>query len=198
MPTINYVVQITPHHPRPSPTTAPAMSYRLFGDFWLAEPSAHLNPTKLDELRGLEPYLRQFDIPTQELPLHTSSNFDIEQEFASFRQTESNLWQPPRPQSELVRPSGTLDWPIAHHLHNPSFTTMDPHDGETMDESNPCVWLVMANSFVPGKTFIFDHLSRREASDGLKEYPKSILECHEQWLAKLRKFSVARVEIVYG
>ena len=56
----------------------------------------------------------------------------------------------------------------------------------------------MANSFVAGKTFIFDHLARREALDGLEAYPKPVLECHEQWMLQPRKHSTARVEIIYG
>lgn len=95
-------------------------------------------------------------------------------------------------------PSGSLRWPLAHHLHNPSFTTMTPHTGETADVSNPCVWLIMANAYEPGETLIFDHLARREVDDGLTRYPKHILACHEDWLGKIRAKMSAYVEIGYG
>jgi hypothetical protein len=83
-------------------------------------------------------------------------------------------------------------------LHNPSFTTLTPQGGETEDETNPCIWLIMANSFVSGNTMIFDHLARREVVDGLRVYPKEILACHEHWLSRIRNFITAKVEIVYG
>jgi hypothetical protein len=128
----------------------------------------------------------------------TLSDFDIRTEFARFQKKESILWNPPRPQEELVPPSGELDWPIAHHLHNPSFITQTPHTGETADPTSPCIALIMANTFVRGKTLIYDHIARREIVDGLLDYPEQILRCHEAWLSALRDNMLAKVEIVYG
>jgi hypothetical protein len=112
------------------------------------------------------------------------SPFDYREEFATFKKMEPNLWNPPRPEDELVPPSGHLDSPIAHHLYNPSFATMTPRGGETADETNPCIWLVMANGLEKGRTLIFDHLARREVNDGIKAYPARVLQCHEAFLAK--------------
>jgi len=94
--------------------------------------------------------------------------------------------------------SRDFNWPIAHHLHNHSFLTQNPHNGETAYPINPCIRLVMANTFVKGKTFIYDHLARREVVDGLVNYPEHILRCHEAWLLKIRRNILAKVEILYG
>ena len=129
---------------------------------------------------------------------HSPVREQLKQEFIEFQKTESRLWNPPRREDELVPPSGDLNWPISHHLHNPTFITRTPHDGETEDDTNPCIWLIMANSFVQGKTLIYDHLARREGSDGLKEYPPAILHCHEEWLSTVRQHMRAKIEIAYG
>lgn len=137
----------------------------------------------------------------QTLPVQSDSTkraFNASDEFAQFQETESLLWNPPRRQDELVPPSGDFNWPTAHHLHNPSFVTQNPHYGETADPANPCIGLVMANAFVKGKTLIYDHLARREVVDGLVEYPEHILRCHEAWLLKIRRNMLAKVEILYG
>ena len=124
--------------------------------------------------------------------------FNASDEFAQFQETESLLWNPPRRQDELVPPSGDFNWSIAHHLHNPSFITQNPHNGETADPTNPCIGLVMANAFVRGKTLIYDHPARREVVDGSVDYPEHILRCHEAWLLKIRRNMLAKVEILYG
>ncbi len=40
----------------------------------------------------------------------------------------------------------------------PGFITQNPHNGETADPTNPCIGLIMANTFVKGKTLTYDHL----------------------------------------
>jgi len=135
------------------------------------------------------------------LPVHSNLKqpaFNVSDEFARFQETESLLWNPPRRKDELVPPSGDFNWPIAHHLHNPSFITQNPHNGETADPTNPCIGLIMANMFVRGKTLIYDHLARHEIVDGLVDYPEHILRCHEAWLLKIQKNMLAKVEILYG
>jgi hypothetical protein len=175
--------------------------YHLFGQLWLDDPLTHLSHQARDRLYRLQPYLRALSEAPHSSNLAGSLNlrpFNVRQEFAEFQATESALWSPPRPSNELVRPSGSQDWPLAHHLHNPSFTTLQPYNEETEDDTNPRVWLIMANNFVPGKTLIFDHLARREIVDGLKMYPKEILACHERWLSRIRESISSKVEIVYG
>jgi hypothetical protein len=122
----------------------------------------------------------------------------LKHEFIKFQRAESRLWNPSRREDELVPPSGDLNWPIAHHLHDPTFITRTPHNGETEDETNPCIWLIMANSFVKGKTLIYGHLARREESDGLKEHSPAILQCHEEWLSTVHQHMKAKIEIACG
>lgn len=107
---------------------------------------------------------------------------------------------PPRPH-HLVRPSGQLQSPIAHHLHNPSFNTNNVAGIETADETSACIWLVMQNGFKRNKTLIFDHLARRENSevvDGIRDYPPEILKCHENYVEELRSNMSATVEVLWG
>ena len=99
------------------------------------------------------------------------------------------MWNPPRRADELVRPSGELDSSIAHHLHNPTLDTNYLHGIETADNTNACIRLAMQNGFTKGKILIFTHLARREKSeeaDGIKDYPESILRCHEEYVTELR------------
>src|ERR1700728_676995 len=73
-------------------------------------------------------------------------------------------------------PSGSLHSPIAHHLHQPSYSTnnLDSDDAETADWTNGCTAMVMGNGFEEGVTFLFDHLHRRsQNSEGYDTYPKS-------------------------
>jgi hypothetical protein len=110
------------------------------------------------------------------------------------------LWKPPRP-ANLVRPSGRLESPLAHHPHNPSFNTNGVNGIETADETNACIWLVMRNGFKKDRTLIFDHLARREKSeevDGIRNYPQEILEYHEVYVDELRNNMSAPVEMVWG
>ncbi|KAF1848361.1 uncharacterized protein K460DRAFT_393453 [Cucurbitaria berberidis CBS 394.84] len=124
--------------------------------------------------------------------------FNLPEAFREFQELESKSWTHPRRKDELVAPSGSLSWPIAHYLHNPSFQTLTPHEEETEDATSSCIWMIIANNFVSGKTFIFDHLSRRESVDGLQVYPQTILDLHETWLSKIRSNMAAKVEVVYG
>ncbi|KAH7379497.1 hypothetical protein BKA66DRAFT_466078 [Pyrenochaeta sp. MPI-SDFR-AT-0127] len=173
--------------------------FRLYGDFWLSSPERHLHPHALRRLKQLEPSLRQLECrPTPGCQTQQACVFNLPEAFREFQELESTSWARPRRKDELVPPSGSLEWPIAHHLHNPSFQTLTPHEGETEDATSACVWLIIANNFVPGKTFIFDHLSRRESVDGLQIYPQSILDLHETWLSKVRSNMAAKVEVVYG
>ncbi|KAF1963756.1 hypothetical protein CC80DRAFT_12593, partial [Byssothecium circinans] len=173
--------------------------YRLFGDLWLSSPERHLHPHALHRLRQLEPRLRQLEFPaTPGCQTQQERVFNLPEAFREFQEFESVSWASPRRKDELVAPSGSLTWPIAHHLHNPSFQTLTPHEGETEDATSSCVWMIIANNFVPGKTFIFDHLSRRESVDGLQIYPQTILDLHETWLSKIRSNMAAKVEVVYG
>jgi len=99
----------------------------------------------------------------------------------------------------LVKVSGSLQSPIAHHVHQPSFTTLHTRNGETADETNPCIASIMGNAFEKDKSLIYDHLLRRhEKSEGLKDYPEDVTRCHEAYIQKVRESMEAKVEVVYG
>ena len=123
--------------------------------------------------------------------------------FSKFADSEASIWAahgnsvPSR--DLLVRVSGSLQSPIAHHAHQPSFTTLRPFNGETADETNPCMAIMMGNAFEKDKSLIYDHLFRRdEKSEGLQNYPEDVKLCHETYIQKVRESMEAKVEVVYG
>jgi hypothetical protein len=123
--------------------------------------------------------------------------------FSKFADSEASIWAthsdsvPSR--DSLVRASGSLQSPIAHHAHQPSFTTLRPRNGETADETNPCIAIIMGNAFEKDKSLIYDHLLRRdEKSEGLQNYPEDVKLCHEIYLQKVRESMEAKVEVIYG
>jgi hypothetical protein len=77
----------------------------------------------------------------------------------------------------FVHPSGSLHSSIAHHLHQPSYSTphLDNDDAETADWTNGCVAMIMGNGFEEGLTFIFEHVHRRsQNSEGYQTYPNAV------------------------
>ena len=123
--------------------------------------------------------------------------------FSKFADAEVSIWAaygdsvPGR--DLLVRVSGSLQSPMAHHVHQPSFTTLHPRNSETADETNPCIAGIMGNAFEKDKSLIYNHLLRRdEKSEGLKNYPEDITRCHEAYLQQVRESMEAKVEVVYG
>lgn len=99
----------------------------------------------------------------------------------------------------LVKPSGSLKSPVAHHLHQPSFTTLNRENGETLDETNGCTRLLLETGFTANNSFVFDHIHRREEkSEAITTYPAPILQCHEQLTWKYMESMEAKVEILYG
>lgn len=98
----------------------------------------------------------------------------------------------------LVPPSGPLNAALACHLHCPSFSVSDPNTRVTADESNVCIKQVLDIGFSPEKCLLYDHLTRREAVDGLQFYPREILHIHESFTFNLRKHMTAIVDICWG
>ena len=92
--------------------------------------------------------------------------------FSKFEDSETNVWAaygdsvPNR--DLLVKVSGSLQSLIVHHAHQPSFTTLRPRNGETADETNRRIAIIMGNAFEKDKSLIYDYLLRRdEKSEGL-------------------------------
>ena len=82
--------------------------------------------------------------------------YDLRQAFEDFKKEEIACWKiegrSPLPRDSFVRPSGSLHSPIAHHLHQPSYSTnnLDSDDAETADWTNGCTAMVMGNGFEEG------------------------------------------------
>lgn len=59
--------------------------------------------------------------------------------------------------------------------------------------------MIMGNGFREGKTLLFDHLHRQSAkSEGLRTYPETVINTHEDFTRQIMGSSAAKVEIVYG
>jgi hypothetical protein len=65
---------------------------------------------------------------------------DIDSSFESFKNAELESWKESGweipPTEFLVKPSGSLSLPISYRLHQSSFTTGCPENGETADRTN--------------------------------------------------------------
>lgn len=82
--------------------------------------------------------------------------------YDDFTGRENRCWggtgQRPASGDTFVSPSGSLEAPLAHRLHQPSYVTNHPqHNGETADMSNASTAISMGNLYHPD-TLLFDHL----------------------------------------
>jgi hypothetical protein len=140
---------------------------RLMGSLELPHPrDAGLDEACVQHILNLIPHLQKLDgrnlqgklssnpslvfllIVLVELP----NRIDLGQQFHVFKENELQAWKElgvvPEHQSRLIPPSGSLDSMIAHHLHQPSFTTNALADAHTTaDKSNGCIAMVMGNGF---------------------------------------------------
>ncbi|GKZ23491.1 hypothetical protein AbraIFM66951_008525 [Aspergillus brasiliensis] len=172
-----------------------ARSYRLFGNLFLSEPPSKLHG-KLEELR---PYLLDLENHRE-----TSTEIDhkaISEKLCNFQLAETQLWKDPLPNrcaEHIVRPSGSWHARIAHHLHNPSYTTLHARNGEVADATNGCTALIMNHHYDPGLHFMFDHFHRREDFCPFVKYPAHIRAFHEKHTEWIRSTLQAKIEIIYG
>jgi hypothetical protein len=86
---------------------------------------------------------------------------EFEGRFSEFVHEETNAWRQrgtERPAHLLLRPSGSIAAPIAHHLLNPTFYATDPYSNETDDASNPTIYLLHKNGFSSQNPFMFDQI----------------------------------------
>lgn len=103
-----------------------------------------------------------------------------------------------RPEFALP-PDGDQQAAIACHLHNPSFSVKDPYSNRTGDVTNCSIAQIMLVGYKPGESCpLYDHLFRREASDGFKRYPQQILEIHETFTTTLRAEMNAVIDVCWG
>jgi hypothetical protein len=123
---------------------------------------------------------------------------DLHDSFRIFQQQECAAWKKDISPAHLVRPSGSLNAPLAHHLNQPSFTTIQSENGETADQTNGCIAMVMGNVYNT-ETLLFDHVHRREAtSEAIKQYPSEILAHHENFTRSIMESMRAKAEVVWG
>ncbi|KAF2664912.1 hypothetical protein BT63DRAFT_79303 [Microthyrium microscopicum] len=127
----------------------------------------------------------------------------LPQKFLELASREQRVWadsgSAPEHKTHLVQPSGSLDALLAHHLHQPSLATSTPCSPVTADRTNVSISMVMGNGFREGNTLIYDQIHRRSKdSDGLNNYPESVIQAHEDFTYQLMESSAAKVEIIYG
>ncbi|OQE71601.1 hypothetical protein PENNAL_c0102G10107 [Penicillium nalgiovense] len=173
--------------------------YRLFGDLFLDPPP----PDRLEALEKCRPKLR--DLETREKP--TPDMAEIKEKLQSFRIVETQKWKEMAADQSIfeiqipehiVAPSGSWAAKVSHHLHVPSFTTLNIRNGETGDPTSPCTRIVLDDAFDHNTLFMYDHFHRRESFSPFKGYPphlRSIQEDHTTWI---RKTISAKIEIIYG
>jgi hypothetical protein len=88
--------------------------------------------------------------------------------------------------------------PLAHRLNQPSWTTASPENGETADQTNGCIAMVMGNAYT-SDMLVYDYIHRRDTnSEGIEKYPAQVLLRHEQFTQDIAESSWAKVEIIYG
>ncbi|PSN62689.1 hypothetical protein BS50DRAFT_591954 [Corynespora cassiicola Philippines] len=173
----------------------------VMGDLVLPDPtSCEMDSDSVHHIKSIIPHLH--DLGRRNLHF-LSQRINISTRFSEFQNEERLAWQisgcEPELGSTLVCPSGSLDSAIAHHLHQPSFSTRFRSTGHTADSSNGCISMVMGGAYRKNHTLIYDHLHRRSArSEGLEEYPSAVLRAHETFTFDIMKSSAAKVEIVYG
>ncbi|PYH35665.1 uncharacterized protein BO87DRAFT_433432 [Aspergillus neoniger CBS 115656] len=171
-----------------------ARTYRLFGNLFLSEPPLKLRD-KVDELR---PYLLELEHREKSTEIDHKA---ISDELSSFQLAETQLWKDPLPTrclEHIVRPSGSWQARIAHHLHNPSYTTLHAKNGEVADVTNGCTALIMNHHYDPELHFMFDHFHRREDFCPFAKYPDHIRAFHENHTEWIRSTVQAKIEIIYG
>ncbi|KAJ4857116.1 hypothetical protein T069G_08013 [Trichoderma breve] len=180
-------------------------SFHLFGDLWLEDPVLYLNENDLAKLEHVMPYLHQLETEFKARLAKASRDNDgnegFRDRFDLMVKAETTAWKHYGTVQEttfLIPPSGSLNSPVACHLHCPSFTVIDPYSQETADESNVCIKQLIDIGFSPDRCVLYDHLSRREALDGFQFYPADILRIHESFTLELRSRMSAIVDICWG
>lgn len=95
----------------------------------------------------------------------------------------------------LVEPSGRLDSSLAWRLHQPSDTSLDLENGQKVDLTS----MIKGAGYHPDN-LLFSHIHRHTDESGTcqDEYPKKVLECHEQFSDNIASSMMAKVEVLFG
>ncbi|KAL3424898.1 hypothetical protein PVAG01_04179 [Phlyctema vagabunda] len=98
--------------------------------------------------------------------------------------------------------------PLLLHLNYPSFTTQRRHNGEVMDQSNPCLRTLMESGFDDQNAMWLDSFCRREYKPkkngkvaqwvAKDHYSEEIYDMHLSWAETVRSTSRAKVEVIFG
>ncbi|KAE8452059.1 hypothetical protein EG329_002225 [Mollisiaceae sp. DMI_Dod_QoI] len=174
----------------PATSTAPTApllpsTYHFFGDLYLPEPAGMLSDTRLRRLEELRPILDLFDSL-----VFQNADFDLVTKWKDFKAAECSLWtrEGTRDPRLLVRPSGSINAPVAIHLHYPSRKTSYLYNGEIADPSSGCPNRVINAGFNSQNSFWWNTHPWREDSvfDPDKSYSATILKSHHRWQDLLR------------
>lgn len=132
---------------------------------------------------------------------------EIKEKLQSFRIVETQKWKEMAADQSIfeiqipehiVAPSGSWAAKVSHHLHVPSFTTLNIRNGETGDPTSPCTRIVLDDAFDHNTHFMYDHFHRRESFSPFKGYPPHLRSIHEDHTTWIRKTISAKIEIIYG
>lgn len=150
-----------------------------------------------------EPESRFVEKRTEDVIGISKTITDVDVAFQEFKASEHNTWKicgyPLRDPQHLVKPSGSFQSQIIHHLHQPSTSSTRIKDEEVADPSNPCIAMILNNGFTKKNSPMYDHLHRRHSkSEGLQDYPEPVIRVHEELTNRIEDSAEAKVEIVYG
>lgn len=121
-----------------SRTLKPFKEFLIFGDFVLP------HPCDLGLPKGLRDLALDWEQAFKRSTTETFSTIqkpilDLNQAFEAFKALEKRTWteisQQVGDREYFVQPSGLLNSPLAHHLHQPSMTTSKLKDGTTADRA---------------------------------------------------------------
>jgi hypothetical protein len=173
--------------------------FRLYGNLFLERPEQHLDE---GQLAGLTKVMAAIQSLENRTAITREEDYDLEDNFDEFKARETLAWRElgvARPPEFLIPPAGSLDAPVACHLHNPTFHVEDPYKAITEDPSSPTIYQLSQAGFSSGNCFLFDHVSRRNETEiYLSFYPDKVRHIHENFALELRRQMKAVVEICWG
>ncbi|KAL2861591.1 hypothetical protein BJX68DRAFT_260407 [Aspergillus pseudodeflectus] len=173
--------------------------FRLYGNLFLERPEQHLDE---GQLAGLTKVMAAIQSLENRTAITREEDYNLEDNFDEFKARETLAWRElgvARPPEFLIPPAGSLDAPVACHLHNPTFHVEDPYKAITEDPSSPTIYQLTQAGFSSGNCFLFDHVSRRDETEiYLSFYPDKVRHIHENFALELRRQMKAVVEICWG
>jgi hypothetical protein len=172
---------------------------RLYGNLWLENPEQHLDEGQLATLNTVMAAIQGL---ANRGAITREGDYNLEHKFEEFKARETLAWRElgvERPPEFLIPPAGSLEAPVACHLHNPMFHVDNPHKAILEDASNPTICQLSRAGFSSANSFIFDQVSRRDETEiYLSCYPEKLRHIHENFALQLRRQMKAVVENCWG